>query len=272
MAIITILIGLTLSAVQRARAASNLTRCEYNLKQIGVGLINFENQRSVFPSNGGWDGSQTIMSTANVPFTPETNNLFTGSRHQWGVGDPALSPTQQTGSWAYSILPYLEQDEMYQKRTWAEGEPLYTCPARRDWAATVPVSQDAYGDYLTGGWAWGKIDYAGNRAAVRKRPKCYADNEFIRGRSVTILVGEKAFDADVQANNWYYDEPFFLGGSAGTVRSGDQLYRDGPGARYEHNWGSNHISGVNFLFGDGSVRLYNFKTDADTMDQVLSLD
>jgi prepilin-type N-terminal cleavage/methylation domain-containing protein/prepilin-type processing-associated H-X9-DG protein len=270
-AIIVVMVGLLLSALQRARTVSTVARCKNNLRQIGLALRQFHDQRGTFPSNGGWDNVQTIMSTNNAPFTPETYDYTTGGHYKWGTGDPSLSTQDQTGSWAYSILPYLEQDGMYQKRTWTRAEPLYACPARRDAVAVTSVFQDAYADYITGGWAWGKTDYAANLFVFENHPTCRSDIYLMRGLSHTILVGEKAFDPSVQGDNWYFDEPYFCGGSKGTHRSGTSIYRDGPGIDFKESWGANHLGGVNFLFGDASVQRYDYNTDPDTIAALLSL-
>ena len=91
------------------------------------------------------------------------------------------------------------------------------------------------------------------------RPICRNASYITDGLSNTILVGEKAFDPEVeQAHGWYWDEPFFLGGSKGTSRGGLALLRDSSGSYllnpYKNNWGSAHPTGVEFLFGDGTVR------------------
>lgn len=48
-AIIGILVALLLPAVQAAREAARKTQCKNNLKQIGLGLLNFENTHRQFP-------------------------------------------------------------------------------------------------------------------------------------------------------------------------------------------------------------------------------
>src|SRR6187549_285004 len=81
-AIIAILIGLLLPAVQKIREAANRMKCTNNLKQIGLGIHNYESAYGVFPTAGGQ--SQSI----DIPY--------------------------QTAGWAYQILPYLEQESLYQ--------------------------------------------------------------------------------------------------------------------------------------------------------------
>jgi Protein of unknown function (DUF1559) len=90
--------------------------------------------------------------------------------------------------------------------------------------------------------------------------------------SNTILAGEKAYDIIVQAQNWYYDEGYFVGGSKGTARGAPGLSPDGPGINYKDNWGSPHADGVLFLFGDGGVRQLNFNTDPSIVAALLTPD
>ena len=60
--------------------------------------------------------------------------------------------------------------------------------------------------------------------------------------------------------SWYWDEPFFLGGSGGTTRAGVSIIRDAIGISYKSNWGSAHPSVALFLFGDGSVHPISYRT------------
>jgi prepilin-type N-terminal cleavage/methylation domain-containing protein len=256
--IIGILVALLLPAVQQARDAAERTRCANNLKQVGLALLAFNDQFRVLPSNGGWDGKQTILSVDGTPFTPQTFDFTLNKDFQWGVGDPLLAPREQMGSWAFSILPNVEQGPMFNERVWTSAVSTFICPVRRQALALPVVAEDANGRYLGGGWTWGKTDYAVNLFVFENRPFCRNISTISDGLSNTILVGEKAFNpAVVGPDSWYWDEPYFLGGSKGTSRGGFGLLKDGADIQYHYkeNWGSPHIGGVQFVFGDGAVHM-----------------
>ena len=87
----------------------------------------------------------------------------------------------------------------------------------------------------------------------------------------TVLLGEKAMHPKhYDTGTWYWDEPFFSGGAGGTQRGFGQASK-GEGIRvvrdansmdiaFRYNWGSAHLSGAQFLFADGSVRLIPYGT------------
>jgi type II secretory pathway pseudopilin PulG len=87
-AIIAILIGLLLPAVQMAREAANRLKCANNLKQIGLALHMYQNNHERLP--------------------------------------PSRRSRAEGPSWAWAILPYLEQDNL--SRTWPEGWPYPGIP------------------------------------------------------------------------------------------------------------------------------------------------
>ncbi len=99
-AIIGILVGLLLPAVQAAREAARRMQCSNNLKQLGLGLLNYESAHRRFPIgfvdglqsgnmlyDGGWSWSAALL-----PFIEQTSlyNSIDQRFHPYGTGaDPA---------------------------------------------------------------------------------------------------------------------------------------------------------------------------------------
>ncbi len=95
-AIIAILIGLLLPAVQKVREAAARMSCSNNLKQIGIGFHTYNDAYGYLPCGG--TNSNNITQSNGQPCVP-------------GVA-PAVGQLQGA-SWAFQILPYLEQGNVY---------------------------------------------------------------------------------------------------------------------------------------------------------------
>ncbi len=152
--IIGILIGLLLPAVQSAREAARRLQCQNNLKQMSLAFLNHEQAWGYFPTGGwGW---------------------------HW-VGDPDRGfGVEQTGGWAYNILPYVEQESLWSMGAgMSSGDksaqisqrirtPLsfHNCPSRRR-AITYPDSKNmnyrnGHGSSNISSATVARTDYAAN--------------------------------------------------------------------------------------------------------------
>lgn len=99
-AIIGVLVALLLPAVQAAREAARRNSCLNNIKQIGLGLQNFESARGFFPT------------ASTAPFVG-TTPVKAGSTT---LNDQSTSPTTTSGdgySWLVQILPNMEQVALF---------------------------------------------------------------------------------------------------------------------------------------------------------------
>jgi prepilin-type N-terminal cleavage/methylation domain-containing protein len=269
-AIIGVLIALLLPAVQKVRETAARVKCKNNLHQLGLALLNHWTIHRYLPTNGGKkDGQPISVSTdGNV----------------WGLGNPNLSGKDQTGSWAYAILPYMEQENIY-KTPVANGPQggqaaemkTYMCPSRGRQQVQVAVSPEpVYGKVLDnkGINPWSKIDYVANRKVIDNRgatnmPMSLTD--ISDGTSNTVLAGEKVIDPRAyETGAWYYDEPFFTGGADGTHREGTELFQDAVGVNVVTNWGSIHPISATFVFADGAIHDLPYRIDPNIFKALLT--
>ncbi|MBI3412137.1 MAG: DUF1559 domain-containing protein [Planctomycetes bacterium] len=251
-AIIAVLIGLLLPAVQAVRGRAARLQCADNLKQIGLALHQYHNVHKSFPpglSNG--DGTDP---------------------YPW-MG------------WQARILPFIEQGELwaltvaaFKQDSWFENNPphvgfgtviaLYGCPA------DPRVAEVAF----PGALDVALTSYLGNegRDLFTRDGVLFLDSQIrltaiVDGASNTLLVGERPPSADLRFGWWYGGWGQNQTGSCDVVLGVRELnegignpgpcplgpYEFSPGqisnqCDFFHFW-SLHSGGANFLFADGSV-------------------
>ena len=145
-AIVAILIGLLLPAVQRIREAAARTKCANNLKQIGLAVYGFHDVNGFLPPNGSWQTAISPVAFAGVSYSVHAR-----------------------------ILPFIEQSSVYQKvnlninagsqpAVVGQRIPTYMCPIDpNDHPTTgaVPTFPTTYGagwgDWFTENYQTGQF-------------------------------------------------------------------------------------------------------------------
>jgi prepilin-type N-terminal cleavage/methylation domain-containing protein len=255
-AIIGILIGLTLPAIQKVREGAVRLQCANNLHQIGLAFHNHHAQHQFFPS-GGWDW--------NWPPT-------------YVNGRPAVGAQQRAG-WGFQILPFIEGDvawrggqasEDLDRQLVAVGTTNRTffCPARRS-PQTVTFSDPSYfgGIPVTSALC----DYAGSNSegtGVVRRYTPTRINEITDGMSNTLMVGEKRLNRARMGQAQVDDDIGYTSGwdnnmMRSTRRRPKPDYRD-PENNSTKRFGSSHLDVFNVVLADGSVRVIRYSISRNT--------
>jgi prepilin-type N-terminal cleavage/methylation domain-containing protein/prepilin-type processing-associated H-X9-DG protein len=260
-AIIAVLMGLLLPAVQKVREAAARTKCQNNLKQIGLACHAYHDANQAFPP--GYWACENYVDGA------------TDTSPGWG--------------WAAYLLPYLEQGNLFQQLDFQKPVQnssaiqtrvaVYLCPSDITpasfavpdgfgvticWAAPSSYAACVGGDETDASGATGRGVF------YRNSHTRFAD--IIDGTSSTILIGERAWS---NANGiWAGAIP------GGVIKRGQSnpCQPNIPGAWYPasvlvqahahlnnalsdpdgsagmDDFSSRHPGGSNFVFADGSVR------------------
>jgi prepilin-type N-terminal cleavage/methylation domain-containing protein/prepilin-type processing-associated H-X9-DG protein len=96
-AIIGILVALLLPAIQAAREAARRASCSNNLKNLGLGVLTYEQGHKIFPTSEGWDWTHTD-DEQNVKDAIHPN---VQGKYLSGKG------------WILTILPNIEEGPLY---------------------------------------------------------------------------------------------------------------------------------------------------------------
>jgi prepilin-type N-terminal cleavage/methylation domain-containing protein len=210
-AIIAILIGLLLPAVQKVREAAARIQCANNIKQISLAVHNFAGTYNKVPAIGSW----SIYFRGN-DFPPALN------------GGSPTSPDGATGSWLLHILPFVEQQNLYNQfsalgnlntpdpdppaayfnaydKSISTPIKMYLCPSD----GSNPSGQQ---NHSAGSYA--STNYAGNVMDFEPRGQGSLLTSMQNGTSNTVMVAERIQSCDVSIALGYSSAGQFIIGPA----------------------------------------------------------
>src|SRR5438876_260969 len=181
-AIIAILIGLLVPAVQKVREAAARSQCGNNLRQLGIGTHNRNDQvGKLMPASGYFQQSQ----------------------------GPAPPASGGQGPWTYHLLPYIEQDNLFKNfatingsngttpfSIWGGGGNVFTvktyqCPSDPSVPTSGPDPRTGWGSgtYACNFQVFGSVNVSAQISdwyGAGRIPATFQD-----GTSNTILFAEK---------------------------------------------------------------------------------
>jgi prepilin-type processing-associated H-X9-DG protein len=291
-AIIAILIGLLLPAVQKVREAAARTQCKNNLKQIGLAFHNYHDTMKQMPT-GAMDGGVPVATAWQTCCNWNDSNAATENA--------AGQMDDRTGfSWLYQITPYIEQGNLHdlpnRATVYATPTKIYYCPSAR--AVTVYGGTEAKSDYAgCAGNTWASdgggvvihTNYPGKYSYPVVTMATITD-----GTSNTLMVAEKwlhptqqgrdggdnepwcnaGWDEDhVRATGGNYTCDYCFGSTTANPTVINRIPRpnlqapnpptSGANATtiWNESFGGPHAGGINALMADGSVQSVSFTVD-----------
>ena len=283
MAIIGILVGMLLPAVQMVREAASRTSCLNQMKQMGLAVLNYHDSQGFIPPSRVGNNAENGFLTWPVLLMPymEENNLYERFDLKARYVDQDPANVAQTVPWMFCPSrrdPQVSNNE-------SNGGPVGACG---DYAGNAGSSQyfpfDLWADFsepvdgvFNSGFA---VDNPVDGIVLRNGPKGrYQLKAITDGQTNTIFLGEKAVNLNTLGNpgGWgdgsIYngDEPgtiMRLGGYGLGIASTKEFGAPGPGSIPV--WGSAHPQICNFAMGDGSVQSFSVAMDQDTLRKLCS--
>lgn len=222
-ALVAVLVGLTLPAVQRAREAANRTACAHNLKQFGVAMASHHAVHGDYPAGGLAD---------DWPYTP-----------------PALV------GWVWRLAPFAET-----ALDVGATPGHHFCPSRRRpraWDGHTDVLRRGLFDYAAWGPGWdrrnGVIDGVRGRG-VTSVPDGLSNTAAVTEKRLTVPYSPGAWNDDQGWSDAGLDNDVWACAAFGLTQD------DGNFSGFDA--GSAHPLSANVLYADGSVRRLRYSTDA----------
>jgi prepilin-type N-terminal cleavage/methylation domain-containing protein len=259
-AIIAVLIALLLPAVQAAREAARRSACANNMRQIAIGLHNYESTYGGFPM-----GCQECRPPS---FPPPPGFKF------------------KRTSWNTSLLAFIEQQAVAHRYRYDEPFdvaanrdaagtvlPVFLCPSTATTTRTGPTTGDRNGN---GAWNLGDdlayTDYGGLYGVSFNTPQILPSHEGVMlydrlvrmrdvpdGLSNTAAIGECTGRDHTAQSEWANGHNVF-----------DQRFDNGINRSQNNELWSDHPQGVHLAFCDGHMKYMSESTDQNVLVAVLT--
>ncbi len=284
-AIIGLLFGLTMPAVQRARETANAVSCLNNLHEIGIAMNAFAEVHKGYLPAGRLNNESATWAVLLFPYVER--------QAEWEAWDLKKPYSQQTEAARKTIVPVYfcpsrrspgtpewsySGDATWSCTRWEEG-PMGPC-GRHYYCVeyySSPHVPGALGDYAAnvgtvsvvntcGCYYW---DYKSNGAFQFGNPTelgVNMVNQIPDGTSNTLMVGDK----NVPGGSWGHgglDSSLYNGATWSSIRAAGELY---PLAKSTQEWtwtfGSTHPGVCHFVFVDGHVRAISTSIRPTTLE------
>jgi prepilin-type N-terminal cleavage/methylation domain-containing protein len=272
-AIIGILVALLLPAIQAAREAARQSRCQNNLKQIGLAVFNFEQAKKRLPPGGVWEEDIRAGGSVYVHLLPmiEQQALYDAfDLTKTNVDDTTVRGTSQRVDNTVIDILICPSDE--RETHYGEGRVAHNYAASRG-PTELWLNTNCLCDYKWASLASAPIDdpenFAGpfTRVGTQERLQLITD-----GLSKTIFFGEvRPQCSEHSQNGWVHSNNGNGYCSTLIPINEDTCNKDALDPCHKPcNWNtevgfkSMHSGGAYFLFGDGSVHFI-----VDTIDHNL---
>jgi prepilin-type processing-associated H-X9-DG protein len=244
-AIVGLLIGLILPAIQRVRESANRIRCGNNLRQIGLACHAYVSREGQFP-DGGW--GWFVQDGWLWQLAPD----YEGPTAYWMANRLASCPSRRPLTPATTWGIYQGQHGTLTDYAAATTEDIYQSTGMNPYV--VPAPQTLYGGII--------VRRGGLPRSVRPE-NCH------RGLSNILLVGEKWVPtAGYGGGLWFDDATWANGWDADVIRETTVPPIPDQQAGTGRQFGSAHPGGFQALFADGSVRWIHYAIDRQLWRQV----
>lgn len=262
LAILSLLLGLILAAVQNVRAAAARADCLNRMKQVGLALQQFHGSHNRLPP-----GLSIRSEKGRYPYLGWTARILSYLEHQ-----PIFAEAEF--AFASDPDPLVFYGHAPHARLLATPIPNFACPSdpRVPGPGQVGIVTVAHTSYLG---VEGTNQFLHDGLLFLDSNIRFADVH--DGLSQTLCVGERPPSADLRMGWWYRGWGQNKNGSAEMILGVREInetrteceiqgHRFSPGridrhCDFFHFW-SLHSGGANFAFADGSVRFLKYSAEA----------